>query len=60
MAELKVFDGSGRNVQMVSGELVERIKAMVYEYAGNSALPVSAAIGVLEIAKFEIMQEQQE
>lgn len=56
-AELKVFTGGGLGVKEASGELCERIKALVYEYAG--ILPVSAAIGVLEIAKAEILREQE-
>lgn len=54
--ELKVFTGGGQSIQAASGELAERIKALVYEYAGR--LPASAAIGALEIAKLEIFNEQ--
>ena len=54
--ELKVFTGGGQSIQVASGELAERIKALVYEYAGR--LPAAAAIGALEIAKLEIMAEQ--
>ncbi len=55
-AELKVFTGGGQSIQAASGELAERIKALVYEYAGK--LPASAAIGVLEIVKMEIFNDQ--
>lgn len=54
--ELKVFTGGGQSIQAASGELAERIKALVYEYAGR--LPAAAAIGALEIAKLEIMEDQ--
>ena len=40
-----------------TGELADRIKELVYEYADR--MPVAAAIGALEIAKLEIMAEQQ-
>ncbi len=55
VTELKVFTGGGQSVQAASGELCDRVKALVYEYAGR--LPASAAIGVLEIAKLEILEE---
>lgn len=55
---LKVFSGGGQNIQATSGELCERIKGLVYEYAER--LPVSAVIGVIEIAKFEIYEEQKQ
>jgi hypothetical protein len=42
----------------VSGELAERLKAVVYDYADR--MPVAAAIGVLEIVKLEILAEQRE
>ncbi len=58
MAELKVFSGGSQNVKAASGELCERIKALVYEYCG--VLPVSAAIGAIEIAKLEIIREQEQ
>jgi len=54
--ELKVFTGGGQSVQAAAGELAERIKALVYEYSGR--LPAAAAIGALEIAKLEILNEQ--
>jgi hypothetical protein len=37
--------------------LVESIKAVVYEHTGT--ISVTEAIGALELAKLEIMQEQQ-
>lgn len=56
VTDLKVFTGGGQSVQAASGELCDRVKSLVYEYVGR--LPVSAAIGVLEIAKLEILEEQ--
>lgn len=53
IGNLKVFTGGGQSVQAASGELADRIKDLVYEYAGR--LPVAAAIGALEIVKHEIM-----
>lgn len=52
---LVVF-GGGQPMVATTSELAERIKSLVYEYSG--VLPVAAAIGVLEIVKIEIMQEQ--
>ena len=54
MAELKVFTGGGKSVHEASGELAKRITSMIYEYSGS--LPLSAAIGVLEIVKIELMK----
>jgi hypothetical protein len=55
LARLKVYSGSGQSVQAASGELCDRIKALIYEYEGR--LPLAAGIGVLEIAKLEIIEE---
>lgn len=46
--------GQGRPTWEVSAEIAERIKALIYEYEGMS---VALAIGCLEIAKFEILDE---
>ena len=46
--------GQGRPTREVSAEIAERIKGLIYEYEGMS---VALAIGCLEIAKFEILDE---
>jgi hypothetical protein len=56
MTNLKVFTGGGQNVQSASGDLAERIKALIYEYSGR--IPLAAAVGVLDIVKLEIIEEQ--
>ena len=56
MKNIKVFEG-GRPVQVAAGELAERIKEIIYEYSGQ--IPVAAALGVLEIVKIEIIQNEQ-
>ena len=56
MRNLTVFTGGGKSVQASCGEMAERIKDLVYEYADQ--VPVAAAIGVLDIVKAEILAEQ--
>jgi len=41
---------------MIAAEMCEEIKAVVYSYADK--VPAALAIGVLEIAKQEILEEQ--
>lgn len=55
MTDIVVFAG-GRRAHDVAGELADKIKALVYEYAKN--IPVATAIGAIEIAKVEILAEQ--
>lgn len=54
--EIAVFDGGGQRSHEVAGELAERIKELVYEYADR--MPVATAVGAMEIAKIEILNEQ--
>lgn len=51
---LKPIDGSGRALDR-SEELCDAIKEVCYQ-VGNG-MPLSTVIGVLEIAKAEILQE---
>lgn len=53
---IRVFQGGGDPAHIVAGRLAEEIKELVYSYAGQ--MPVSTAIGALEIAKLEIVSEQ--
>lgn len=57
VVKFTAHEGKGNNLDR-SEELCEAIKAACYE-VGNG-MPVSMVIGCLEIAKTEIMQEQQE
>lgn len=56
MTNLCKIDGGGMPAHDLAGELSERIKSLVYEYAGK--MPTATAIGVLEIVKVEILQGQ--
>lgn len=53
---LRVFEGHGTPGHVLAGEMAERIKEVIYDYSGR--LPVAAAVGVLEIVKAEILDEQ--
>ncbi len=54
---LEVLKTSGGPGHEIAGEMAEKIKAVIYEYSGR--VPLALAIGVLEIVKAEIMDEQQ-
>ena len=49
--EITVFNGGGQRSHEVAGELAERIKELVYQYADR--MPVATAVGVLEILKLK-------
>ena len=51
-----ILRGSGKPAHDLTGEMAERVKAIIYEYAGR--VPVAAAIGVLTIVQREILDEQ--
>lgn len=55
-AKLTTIGGGGRRGTDLTAEMAERIKAVVYEYAGQISVP--AAIGVLRIVEHEILEEQ--
>jgi hypothetical protein len=52
---LKVLSGDGRRAQDITGEMAERIKAVIYEYAGRTTVP--AVVGVLTIVQLEVIEE---
>lgn len=52
MTDIRVLKGDGKRAEDVTGELAERIKAMIYEYDGRITL--AAAIGVLHLVAHEI------
>ena len=55
MTDIRIIEG-GKPSHEAAGELAERVKALVYEYADRMAL--ATAIGALEIAKLEIVQDR--
>jgi hypothetical protein len=57
MPDIRIIEG-GKPSHEAAGELAERVKALVYEYADRMAL--ATAIGALEIAKLELLTEQAE
>lgn len=56
MKQITVFEGGGQKAHEAAGELADRVKALVYEYADK--MPVATAIGVIEVVKIEILNEQ--
>lgn len=56
MGTLTVLQGSGPGHEL-AGEMAERIEAVIYEYADR--VPLALAVGVLEIVKRELLEEQQ-
>lgn len=53
-----ILRGSGQRPEDVTGEMADRIKALVYEYEGRATL--AAAIGVLHIVAAELMRDSHE
>jgi hypothetical protein len=56
-AEIKAFTGGQRSTD-AADEMCAAIKGVVYEFSGR--VPLALAIGVLEIAKREILVEAEE
>mgnify|MGYP000380334637 CR=1 FL=1 len=54
-AEIKAFTGGQRNEDSAD-ELCKAVKSAVYHFSDR--IPLALAIGVLEIAKQEIMEDQ--
>jgi hypothetical protein len=55
MTDIRIFKGDGKRAEDVTGELGDRIKALVYEYSGR--IPLAAAIGVLHLVAYEITKD---
>jgi len=55
MTDIRVLKGDGKRAEDVTGELHDRIKALIYEYDGR--LPLAAAIGVLHLVADEIIRD---
>lgn len=56
MTDLRVLPGDGKRPEDVTGEMAERIRELIYEYADRTT--VAAAIGVLHIVAHELLWEQ--
>lgn len=52
---LRTIEGDGKRAEAVTEEMAERIKALIYEYAGRTTL--AAAVGVLAIVQAELIVE---
>ena len=57
MAELKAFTGGGQRPTEAADEMCTAVKRAVYQFADR--VPLALAIGVLEIAKHEILRESE-
>ena len=55
MTDIRVLNGDGKRAEDVTGELGDRIKALVYEYSGR--IPLAAAVGVLHLVADEIIRD---
>ena len=55
MSDIRVLKGDGKRAEDVTGELADRIKALIYEYSGR--IPLAAAIGVLHLVAYEITRD---
>ena len=55
MSDIRVLKGDGKRAEDVTGELADRIKALIYEYDGR--LTLAAAVGVLHIVAHEIIRD---
>jgi hypothetical protein len=56
MTKFAVIKNTSKTQRELAGEMCDRIKELVYEY--SELVPAALAIGVLEIAKMEIIEEQ--
>ena len=52
----EVIKNTGKTQRELASEICERIKEVVYEY--SDLVPVALAVGAIEIAKMEILDEQ--
>lgn len=55
MTDIRVLKGDGKRAEDVTGELGDRIKALIYEYDGRITL--AAAIGVLHLVADDIIRD---
>ena len=57
MTDIRIFKGDGKRAEDVTGELADRIKALVYEYSGR--MPLAAAVGVLHLVAYQITKDSE-
>jgi len=55
MTDIRIFKGDGKRAEDVTGELADRIKALIYEYDGRITL--AAVIGVLHLVADDIIRD---
>ena len=55
---LQAFEGGGNSAIDDMNELLKAVKLAVYNYSGR--MPIATALGVLEIAKAEILESSME
>lgn len=55
MTDIRVLKGDGKRAEDVTGELADRIKALIYEYSGR--MPLAAAVGVLHLVADDIIRD---
>ena len=55
MTQLFTIVSTGQPMQDLSEEMADRIKDVIYDYAGR--VPLTLAMGVMEVVKFEIMRD---
>jgi hypothetical protein len=58
MSNICKFTGDGKRNTDLADEMCEAIKSAVYDFSGR--VPLATAIGVLEIAKQEILDSSKE
>jgi len=51
----KLIIGSGQPMHDVAEEMAERVKEVIYDYAGR--VPLALAVGVLDIVRVELIKE---
>ena len=57
MTDIRVLKGDGKRAEDVTGELHDRIKALIYECSGRGRMPLAAAVGVLHLVAYEITRD---
>jgi hypothetical protein len=55
MTDIRVFKGDGKRAEDVTGELGDRIKALIYEY--DKRITLAAVIGVLHLVADDIIRD---
>lgn len=55
MTDIRILKDNGERAEDVTGDLGDRIKALVDEYSGR--MPLAAAIGVLHLVAYDIIRD---